>query len=575
MPRKKRHKNQKSALGILRELTTRRDKIILLFLFSATIILSLIETLGISVIMPFITFASNPDMIFAHWSSKWLYDTLGFDSTLHFMYAFSALLLGFYVFRALYNALYNYTISRFAFRKFHYFAYRLFCKSVELNYLDFAHKKTDKIRQTIITEAQNTSFYLQNLLQLASEFFTICLMYALLLVVSWKMTLVLTLLLSVQVFFIIKLLSRKIKKKGEIDVEMSTKLNELLTKTFGNFKFIKLKGNQDEVYHAFDRISQKRTNAVITTQTLLPLPRIILETIGFSALIVCVAYILFQYQDASAVIPIISMYALALYRILPAVTRILNNINMMSYLTHSVYSVYENLTYHTEDEYQEPCAFVDSIKLENVDFAYVSHKPILKDFSLEIKKGEKIAFVGQSGAGKSTLVDLIIGIYKPQKGHLLVDNVPITNHNLRAWRKKIGYIPQSIYLFDGSVAENVAFGSVFDEEKTKIACQKAQILDFLNTHNGIYTRVGEGGILLSGGQKQRIGIARAIYDDPEILVLDEATSALDNQTEADIMEQIYDVASNKTLLIIAHRLSTIERCERKIELQTNSNGGGQ
>lgn len=574
MPRKKRHKNQKSALGILRELTTRRDKIILLFLFSATIILSLIETLGISVIMPFITFASNPDMIFAHWSSKWLYDTLGFDSTLHFMYAFSALLLGFYVFRALYNALYNYTISRFAFRKFHYFAYRLFCKSVELNYLDFAHKKTDKIRQTIITEAQNTSFYLQNLLQLASEFFTICLMYALLLVVSWKMTLVLTLLLSVQVFFIIKLLSRKIKKKGEIDVEMSTKLNELLTKTFGNFKFIKLKGNQDEVYHAFDRISQKRTNAVITTQTLLPLPRIILETIGFSALIVCVAYILFQYQDASAVIPIISMYALALYRILPAVTRILNNINMMSYLTHSVYSVYENLTYHTEDEYQEPCAFVDSIKLENVDFAYVSHKPILKDFSLEIKKGEKIAFVGQSGAGKSTLVDLIIGIYKPQKGHLLVDNVPITNHNLRAWRKKIGYIPQSIYLFDGSVAENVAFGSVFDEEKTKIACQKAQILDFLNTHNGIYTRVGEGGILLSGGQKQRIGIARAIYDDPEILVLDEATSALDNQTEADIMEQIYDVASNKTLLIIAHRLSTIERCERKIELQTNSNGGG-
>ncbi|WP_110863005.1 ABC transporter ATP-binding protein/permease, partial [Helicobacter cinaedi] len=571
---KKRHKNQKSALRILRELTTRRDKIILLFLFIATIILSLIETLGISVIMPFITFASNPDMIFAHWSSKWVYDTLGFDSTLHFMYAFSALLLGFYIFRALYNAAYSYGLSRFAFRKFHYFAYRLFCKSVELSYLDFSHKKTDKIRQTIVSEAQNTSFYLQNLLQVSSEFFTICLMYALLLMVSWKMTLVLTLLLSVQVLFIIKLLSRKIKKKGEIDVETSAQLNELITKTFGNFKFIKLKGNQDEVYHAFDKLSRKRTNATIIAQSLLPLPRIILETIGFGVLIACVAYILFQYQDASAVIPIISMYALALYRILPAVTRILNNINMMSYLTHSVYSVYENLTYHTEDEYQEPCAFVDSIKLENVDFTYVSHKPILKDFSLEIKKGEKVAFVGQSGAGKSTLVDIIIGIYKPQKGHLLVDNVPITNHNLRAWRKKIGYIPQSIYLFDGSVAENVAFGSHFDEEKIKIACQKAQILDFLNTHNGIYTRVGEGGILLSGGQKQRIGIARAIYDDPEILVLDEATSALDNQTEADIMEQIYDVASNKTLLIIAHRLSTIERCERKIELQTNSNGGG-
>lgn len=573
MPRKKRKNKKENTLKILSRLITKRDKAILLVLFLATIVLSLIETLGISVIMPFITFASNPDMIFAHWSSRWVYDTFGFSSTLHFMYAFSGVLLGFYIFRAMYNAAYSYGLSRFAFRKFHFFAYRLFCKSVELSYLDFAHKKTDKIRQVIIAEAQNTSFYLQNLLQISSELFTIALMYALLLMVSWKMTLVLTFLLGLQVAFIIKLLSRKIQKKGELDVEMSAQLNELITKTFGNFKFIKLKGNQNEVYHAFEKLSHKRTNATIITQTLLPLPRIILETIGFGVLISCVAYILFKYEDASAVIPIISMYALALYRILPAVTRILNNINMMSYLTHSVHSVYENLIYHTEDEDMAPCEFENSITLKNVHFAYVKTKPILQDFNLTIKKGEKVAFVGESGAGKSTLVDLIIGIYKPQAGQVLVDNVPITNHNLRAWRKKIGYIPQSIYLFDGSVADNVAFGSAFDEERIKQACQKAQILQFLEQHNGIYTRVGEGGILLSGGQKQRIGIARAIYDDPEILVLDEATSALDNQTEANIMEQIYDVASNKTLLVIAHRLSTIEKCERKIELIAGNGGG--
>lgn len=574
MPRKKRKSKKENTLKILSRLITKRDKAILLVLFLATIVLSLIETLGISVIMPFITFASNPDMIFAHWSSRWVYDTFGFSSTLHFMYAFSGVLLGFYIFRAMYNAAYSYGLSRFAFRKFHFFAYRLFCKSVELSYLDFAHKKTDKIRQVIIAEAQNTSVYLQNLLQISSELFTIALMYALLLMVSWKMTLVLTFLLGLQVAFIIKLLSRKIQKKGELDVEMSAQLNELITKTFGNFKFIKLKGNQNEVYRAFEKLSHKRTNATIITQTLLPLPRIILETIGFGVLISCVAYILFKYEDASAVIPIISMYALALYRILPAVTRILNNINMMSYLTHSVHSVYENLIYHTEDEDIAPCEFENSITLKNVHFAYVKTKPILQDFNLTIKKGEKVAFVGESGAGKSTLVDLIIGIYKPQAGQVLVDNVPITNHNLRAWRKKIGYIPQSIYLFDGSVADNVAFGSAFDEERVKQACQKAQILQFLEQHNGIYTRVGEGGILLSGGQKQRIGIARAIYDDPEILVLDEATSALDNQTEANIMEQIYDVASNKTLLVIAHRLSTIEKCERKIELIAGNGGGG-
>lgn len=562
--------SQPSTFRMLRSLTTQRDKIILFSLLIATIILSLIETIGISIIMPFITFASNPDMIFAHWSSKWVYDTLHFSNTMYFMYFFSALLLGFYIFRAIYNAVYSYSLARFAFGKFHFFAYRLFCKSVELSYLDFSVKKTDKIRQTIVAEANNTSFYIQNLLQMVSELFTIILMYVLLLLVSWKMTLVLTILLGIQVWLILKFLSRKIKNQGIVDVEMNAQLSELITKTFGNFKFIKLKGNQKEVYNAFEKLSRNRTRALTISQTLLPLPKIILETIGFSVLIACVAYILFKYEDASAVIPIISMYALALYRILPATTRILQNFNMMSYLSHSVRSVYENLTYHTEYEDNEPCEFEDSIKLQNIDFAYIEDKPILNNFSLEIKKGEKVAFVGESGAGKSTLVDLIIGIYKPQNGQLLVDNKPITNRNLRSWRKKIGYIPQSIYLFDGSVGENVAFGSKMDEGKIIDSLKKAKIWDFLCQHQGIHTRVGEGGILLSGGQKQRIGIARAIYDNPEILVLDEATSALDNTTESEIMDEIYDVASQKTLLIIAHRLSTIEKCQRHIELQALS-----
>lgn len=556
-----------SDIMILRSLTTRRDKVILALLFLATILLSCIETIGISIIMPFITFASNPDMIFSHWSSQWLYNALNLSSSLEFMYLFSLALILFYLFRALYNSFYNYALARFAFSKFHFFAYRLFCKNVELSYLDFTTHKTDKLRANIITEAQNASFYLQNLLQLSAEFFTIALMYALLLMVSWKMTLVLTLLLVAQVALILKALTKKIKDKGELNVELNAKVGEIITKTFGNFKFIKLKGNQKEVLSAFWRISQERTHATIITQTLLPIPRIVLETIGFCVLVACVGYILFKYQDASAVIPIISMYALALYRILPALSRILYNFNTMSYYSSALKSIYENLIFHTEAEENEPCEFKHTITLRHIDFAYVPEKPILQDFSLEIKKGEQVAFIGESGSGKSTLVDIIIGIYKPQNGQLLVDNVPITNANLRSWRKKIGYIPQHIYLFDGSVAENVAFGSELDEEKVKLACKKACILDFLEQHQGIHTRVGEGGILLSGGQKQRIGIARAIYDDPEILVLDEATSALDNQTESDIMEQIYHIAENKTLLIIAHRLSTIERCERKIKLE--------
>ncbi len=188
--------------------------------------------------------------------------------------------------------------------------------------------------------------------------------------------------------------------------------------------------------------------------------------------------------------------------------------------------------------------------------------------NLEINKGDKIAITGASGAGKSTLVDLIIGLYRAQDGQILVDGTPIDEKNLRAWRRKIGYIPQNIYLFDGSVAQNVCLGEEIDEQRVKKVLNKAHILEFLeHHHDGLQTRVGEGGVLLSGGQKQRIAIARALYLAPEILVLDEATSALDEKIEAKIMDEIYTIASDKTLIIIAHRLSTLTRCDKVFEVK--------
>lgn len=150
----------------------------------------------------------------------------------------------------------------------------------------------------------------------------------------------------------------------------------------------------------------------------------------------------------------------------------------------------------------------------------------------------------------------------------MVDNRKLSEKNVKSWRKKIGYIPQTIYLFDGTVAENVAFGEEIDEEKVRKVLDMANILDFLEkNHNGIYTRVGENGVMLSGGQKQRVAIARALYGDPEILVLDEATSSLDSQTEAKIMDEIYRIGKSKTMIIVAHRTSTLDRCDRIVEVR--------
>ncbi|EAL6837753.1 ABC transporter ATP-binding protein, partial [Campylobacter jejuni] len=199
---------------------------------------------------------------------------------------------------------------------------------------------------------------------------------------------------------------------------------------------------------------------------------------------------------------------------------------------------------------------------------YEGKKYLFKNLNLNIKKGEKIAFIGESGCGKSTLVDLIIGLLKPKEGQILIDKQELNASNAKNYRQKIGYIPQNIYLFNDSIAKNITFGDAVDEEKLNKVIKQANLEHFIkNLPQGVQTKVGDGGSNLSGGQKQRIAIARALYLEPEILVLDEATSALDTQSEAKIMDEIYKISKDKTMIIIAHRLSTITQCDKVYRLE--------
>ena len=557
--------NPKKLLAI----TTRQEKKNFIILIFMSIFLSIIETVGISAIMPFITLASDPSKIVSNKYSKMVYDFFEFSTATNFMIFFGLFLIGFYIFRAIYSMLYNYILNKFAFGRFHAFAFRLFKNYTNLPYKRFVKRNSAELIKTIVNEASNLSFYMQSLLLIFSEFFTVVLLYVLLLLMDWKMTLVLTILLGAKVLFLLFFLKRRIEKEGLKRSIMQSKFYKILNETFGNFKIIKLIQNEEKLYSEFSNISYGYARANIVSNTLNQLPRLSLETIGFSVLIGIVVYVLFQYNDANFVLPIISMYALALYRILPALNRILSNYNTILFLSNSLDIVYSDLSYTPQIEGKDFIDFKNKIELTNVSFEYNKNKKVLENINIIINKGDKVAFVGESGSGKSTLVDLIIGLYKPLSGEIVIDDKKLTSDNVKSYRSKVGYIPQSIYLFDGTVGENVAFGYEYDKEKIMEVLKKANIYDFLSSKEGIDTLVGDGGIQLSGGQKQRIGIARALYSDPEILVLDEATSALDNETEAKIMDEIYETSQDKTLLIIAHRLSTIERCDRKIML---SNG---
>jgi ATP-binding cassette subfamily B protein/ATP-binding cassette subfamily C protein len=550
----------------LNMLLERKRKLYLIILFVFSIFLSMIETLGVSVVMPFISAASNPNMLDTGWY-KYFFDLFGFNDKNKFIIFFGIVIIIFYFFRSLYNVFYNYSINRFSLGTFRYFANRLFKTYLALPYKVYVQKNPSVLSQMVNGEANNLSVLLLNLLMIFSEAITVLFLYFFMVLVNWQITMVLTFILILIVLIVFATLIRTSKKLGEKRYTENVKLNRTLWETFGNFKFIKLKGNEDRILNTFNDSAGRLSHAAVLSGTLGTVPKNILENLGFSLLIAAVCFILWRYNSAAMVIPIISMYALALYRMLPAINRILGYFNSMAYLQKSLNVIYDDLNLETDKEGVSPVVFTKSIRGENLWFRYLNGGDVLKNISLTIGIGEKIAFTGESGSGKTTLVDLLIGIYRPTHGRLYVDDVLIDHTNIRSWRGKIGYIPQSIYLFDGTVAENISFGSDHDEEKIVRVLKKAKIWNFLESKEGIDTLVGEGGIQLSGGQKQRIGIARALYNEPEVLVLDEATSSLDDETEAEIMNEIYDVSGNKTLIIIAHRLSTVERCDRRIQIE--------
>ncbi|MDR1007195.1 MAG: ATP-binding cassette domain-containing protein [Campylobacteraceae bacterium] len=559
---------KKDKIGIIKKLRVildKKTKILLLIMLFCTILFSILEMVSISAIMPFISMASNPGIIDSGYY-KVAYDFFEFNNKESFILYFGVFLVIFYLFRGMYSLLYTYFLNKFSFDNFSKFANKLFQNYLNMPYKNIVKYNSSTIIKIVSSDTLNLSFLIQNILLLCSEIFTIVIFYILLLYVRFKMTLGLTLVMGVSVFFVIKIIHKMASVQGERRSKSQENFLKLITASFGNFKILKLKGNEKELTQTFFQESSDFSKSYINSYTISFAPRYIIESIGFSTLLAAVLYLLLRYESPDMIIPVISMYALALYRMLPGISRVLGNYNQIMFFKKSLDIVHKDLNNYTEEYGNENISFNNSIVLKNVDFSYNDKTKVIDNVSLEIKKGEKVAFTGKSGRGKSTLVDLIMGINYPSSGEILIDGTPVTLQNIRSWRAKIGYIPQDIYLFDGTVGENVMFGSDVDEKKAIHVLKTANIWDFLSEKDGLNTIVGERGVQLSGGQKQRIGIARALYSNPEILVLDEATSALDNETESKIMDEIYNISKDKTLIVIAHRLSTVEKCDRNIRL---------
>jgi len=552
----------------LKSLLTKRDKQFLLGLFFFSIVISIVETVGISAIMPFISVATDFSLIHSNEYYFAIYNFLDFDKDVSFVIVFGVILICFYFFRSVINLLYFYLLSRFTQGRYHLLAYRLFENYMGMPYRYFVTKNSSTLTKSIINEVSNLTQLISSVLFMMSEIFVVIFIYSMMLYVNYKITFLLTVILILNALLMIKTVSVRVKKAGIIREKVQRRFYEIINKSFANFKLIKLHSDNQNVLDDFGDSSFNFAKANITSSVLTHTPRLFLEAVGFSLIVFIITYLVWKYDgDISNLLALISMFILALYRLMPSVNRIMNSYNQILFLHKSLDIVYKDLSYTSEKLGNTSISFTDKIEIENLEFEYEDGKCVLKNINLIIYKGSKIAFIGESGSGKSTLVDMIIGLYKPKKGQILSDNIVIDDSNIKCWRAKIGYIPQAVYLFDGTVGENIAFGSEYDKNKIDNVLKQAKIYDFLKTKEGQNTIVGEGGVMLSGGQKQRIAIARALYIDPEILVLDEATSALDDNTEKEIMDEIYEVSHDKTLIIIAHRISTLSSCDKIYKIE--------
>ncbi|EPC9117464.1 ABC transporter ATP-binding protein [Campylobacter coli] len=547
---------------------SKEDKKFLFSLLLFSVFISFIESFAISLVMPFITLASD----FSYFDrSKYLIQLKDYLAlpVFEIIVYFGVVLIVFYVLRALLNSYYFHLLARFSKGRYHAIAYKVFAKFLNTDYENFTQKNQSEILKSITGEVYNLSTMISSFLLMMSEIFVVLLLYTLMLLVNYKITLFLSLFMIINAFILIKVLSPIVKKAGLKREEAMKNFFEILNTNLNNFKLIKLKTKEDGVLNLFKTQSEIFAKANITNESVSAMPRIYLEGVGFCVLVFIVVFLVFKNQsDISGILATISIFVLALYRLMPSANRIITSYHDLLYYRSSLDIIYQILKQKEESLGEEKIDFDKELRLENLSFGYKDKKNLFICLNLSIKKGEKIAFIGESGCGKSTLVDIIIGLLSPREGRVLVDKNELNMKNVKNYRQKIGYIPQNIYLFNDSIAKNISFGDEVDEEKLQRVIKQANLEHFVkNLPQGVQTKVGDGGSNLSGGQKQRIAIARALYLDPEILVLDEATSALDTESEARIMDEIYKISKDKTMIIIAHRLSTITRCDSIYRLE--------
>ncbi len=558
----------------LHSIVTLNERKKLYWLTLALVFIALLDMVGMASIFPFLKVVSTPDLIQTNEKLKWCYSVLGFRDNNSFIIALGGVTFTILVFSNVFRALVMSMVTRITWAQHGAISARLLTQYLYEPYVFFLNRNSAGLTNHLMAEVGRVVGYvLMPSVEMFAKTVFILAVFILLVVVNPLVTLCVSTVMGGGYALVYFCFRNKLASTGAANRAHAESMYQVLNEAFGGVKDIKLLGKEDVFIERFSQPVKKIVDNYCSQSLIATIPKYAFESLSFGGLLLITIYSVVINKNYQEAVPMIGLYTLAAYRIIPALQQIFQSISSIRFGQSALISVCDDMVNYSDYRKEKQgtlgqvLPFTRSIEFRNITFQYPKvQKSIVKDFSLLIKANTTIGFVGGTGAGKTTVIDILLGLLSPQEGELLVDGVKLNGDNLRMWQRNIGYVPQHIYLCDDTVTRNIAFGvpdHEVDRQAVERATQLANIHEFIINElpNSYETEVGERGIRLSGGQRQRIGIARALYHNPSVVVFDEATSALDGITEDTIMEAIHNLAHKKTIIIIAHRLSTVKECD--------------
>lgn len=539
---------------------------------------AVLETLGVSMILPVMNVVLEDNAVEKHRYLQVICDIFRIDNTRDLMILVMVALALIFAVKNLFLFFQQKIQLRFVYTNQFATSRRMMINFMKRPYEYYLNADTAVIQRNITSDVNNMYGLILSLLQLISEGIVfVCLAIVSLVADVW-MSITVTLLLVVVLLVIKCILKPIMKKAGEENQDYYSGLYKWIDQSVMGIKEIKIANKESYFINEYSKCGAGYVGAVQRYNLFNATPRLLIETVAIAGMILYMMVQLLQGTQVEEIMPQLTLLAMAAMRLIPCANRINNHLTSISYFEPFFMGVSDNLQEEIRDEtidyneetYQkkidvEKLDIKNEIVLRDITYKYPNTDVLIFDHAdMEIPIGNAVGIVGTSGAGKTTIVDILLGLLQLESGSILADGVEVRDH-YASWLKNIGYIPQTIFMIDSTIRKNVAFGypdEDIDDGRVWEALREAQLDEFVRgLPEGLDTSIGERGIRLSGGQRQRIGIARALFEDPEVLVLDEATSALDNETEAAIMDSINRLHGRKTLIIIAHRLQTIEKCD--------------